>query len=128
MQAFFGVTFILLSQAGTSVYGAYEVLVSMGIISYFIPYLFVFAALIRFQREPASAEVIRIPGGKPVATALGILGFTTTLVTIIFSVMPAADEPHKFLAVAKIIGLTFALLALGVVAFLWGKTNKQNGA
>src|ERR1700751_990974 len=127
-QAFCGVIFILLSQAGTSVYGAYEVLVSMGIISYFIPYLFVFAALIRFQREPASAEAIRIPGGKPVATALGILGFTTTLVTIIFSVMPAADEPHKFLAVAKIIGLTFALLALGVVAFLWGKTNKQNGA
>ena len=72
VQAFCGVVFILLSQAGTSVYGAYEVLVSMGIISYFIPYLFVFAALIRFQREAASPEVIRIPGGKPVAIALGV--------------------------------------------------------
>src|ERR1700727_804947 len=125
VQASCGVVFILLSQAGTSVYGAYEVLVSMGIISYFVPYLFVFAALIRFQSEPASPEVIRIPGGKPVAIALGTLGFTTTLVTIIFSIIPAADEPHKLLADAKIVGLTFALLGLGVVAFLLGKSRSR---
>ena len=127
VQAFCGVIFILLSQAGTSVYGAYEVLVSMGIISYFVPYLFVFAALIRFQSEPASPGVIRIPGGKPVAIALGALGFTTTLITIIFSAMPAADEPHKFLAVVKIVGLMFALLGLGVAAFFLGKSrNRMN--
>jgi amino acid transporter len=98
----------------------------MGIISYFIPYLFVFAALIRFQREPASPEVIRIPGGKPVAIALGTLGFTTTLVTIIFSVVPAAEEPHNFLAVGKIVGMTFALLGVGVVAFIWGKSRNRS--
>ena len=125
VQAVCGAVFIVLSQAGTSVYGAYEVLVSMGIISYFIPYLFVFAALIRFQCEAAGAEVIRVPGGRPVATALGLLGFTTTLVTIVFSVIPAADEPHKLLAVAKIIGLTFVLLGLGVLAFLWGKSHNR---
>ena len=125
VQAFCGVVFIVLSQAGTSVYGAYEVLVSMGIISYFIPYLFVFAALIRFQREPAPPGVIRIPGGRPVATALGVLGFTTTLITIVFSVLPAADEPHKFLAVAKILGLTFVLLAVGVIAYVWGKSHNR---
>lgn len=128
VQAFCGVIFIVMGQAGTSVYGAYEVLVSMGIVSYFIPYLFVFAALIRFQREPAGPEVIRIPGGRPVATALGVLGFTTTLVTIIFSVIPDAGEPHKLLAVAKIIGLTFVLLVLGVVAFIWGKSHNQETA
>jgi amino acid transporter len=125
VQAFCGVVFIVLSQAGTSVYGAYEVLVSMGIISYFIPYLFVFASLIRFQREPAAPGVIRIPGGRPVATALGALGFTTTLITIVFSVLPAADEPHKFLAVAKILGLTFVLLAVGVIAYVWGKSHNR---
>jgi amino acid transporter len=125
VQGFCGATFIALSQAGTSVYGAYEVLVSMGIISYFIPYLFVFAALIRFQREPAGPEVIRVPGGRPVAIVLGVLGFTATLVTIVFSVMPAADEPHKLLAVGKIVGLTLVLLGLGVVAFLWGKSHNR---
>src|ERR1700756_394761 len=122
-QAICGVIFIILSQAGTSVYGAYEVLVSMGIITYFIPYLFVFASLVRLQREPAAPETMRIPGGRPAALALGTLGFTTTLVTIVFSVIPDADEPHKLLAVAKIVGLTALLLAVGVLLFALGKSR-----
>jgi glutamate:GABA antiporter len=128
VQALCVVVFILLGQPGTSVYDAYEVLVSMGIISYFIPYLFVFAALIRLQREPAASGLIRVPGGKPVATILGVLGFTTTLITIAFSVMPAADEPHKVFAVVKIVGLSALLVALGVVTFLWEKSRPVNEA
>src|SRR5580700_6715676 len=125
VQALCGVIFIVLGQAGTSVYGAYEVLVSMGIISYFIPYLFVFASLLRLQREPAGPEVMRIPGGQPAAFALGVLGFTTTLVTIAFSAIPADDEPHKVLAVVKIVGLTALLLGIGVIAFAWGKSHAE---
>jgi len=123
LQAACGVIFIVLGQAGTSVYGAYEVLVSMGIITYFIPYLFVFGSLIRLQREPVGPEVMRIPGGRPAAFALGVLGFTTTLATIAFSVIPADDEPRKVLAVVKIVGLTALLLAIGVIAFAWGKSH-----
>src|SRR5579863_10193076 len=123
VQAACGVVFIFLGQAGTSVYGAYEVLVSMGIISYFIPYLFVFASLIRLQGEPSGPDVMRIPGGSPVAKIVGGLGFTTTLITIAFSVLPAEDDPHKILAVTKIVGLTILLLAMGVFAFIWGKSQ-----
>jgi glutamate:GABA antiporter len=123
VQAACGVIFIVLGQAGTSVYGAYEVLVSMGIITYFIPYLFVFASLIRLQREPPGPEVMHIPGGRPAALAVGVLGFTTTLVTIAFSVIPADDEPHKVFAIVKIVGLTALLLAVGVFAFAWGKSH-----
>jgi len=125
VQAACGAIFIVLGQAGTSVYGAYQVLVSMGIIAYFIPYLFVFAALIRFQREPAPAGTIRVPGGRPAAIFLGVLGFATTLVTIAFSLVPAAEEPHKVVAVVKVVGLTALLLALGVVTFIWGKSRAQ---
>jgi amino acid transporter len=125
VQAICGAIFIVMSQAGTSVYGAYEVLVSMGIITYFIPYLFVFASLIRLQSEPVAPETMRIPGGRPVATALAALGFATTLVTIVFSVIPAADEPHKFLAVAKIVGLTGVLLAAGMLLFAFGKSRAR---
>ena len=125
MQAGLSVLFIFLSQAGTSVGGAYNVMVSMCIISNFIPYLFTFASLIRLQRVPAGPEVRRIPGGKPVATALGAVGFTTTLLGIIASVVPAADEPHKIIAVIKILGLTAALLAAGQVLFMIGKTRRR---
>ena len=54
---------MFLGQAGTSVRGAYDALVSMGIIAYFIPFLFMFAAMIVLQREPAGPDVIRVPGG-----------------------------------------------------------------
>src|SRR5580704_16427334 len=47
VQAAIALLFVFLGQAGTSVHGAYDALVSMGIIAYFIPFLFMFAALIK---------------------------------------------------------------------------------
>ena len=123
VQASVGVIFIFISQAGTSVYGTYEILVSMGIITYFIPYLFVFASLIRLQREPVTSSVIRIPGRKPAAIVLGTLGFITTLFTVVCSVIPTEDEPHKIVAVVKIVGLTGLLLVAGALLFKWGKSH-----
>jgi hypothetical protein len=81
--------------------------------------------LIRFQREPAGPGVIRVPGGRPVAIFLGVVGFTTTLITIAFSLVPAEDEPHKLFAVAKIVVLTALLLAMGSFVFRWGKRRAE---
>jgi amino acid transporter len=113
VQAGLGAVFVFLGQAGTNVKGAYDVLVSMGIITSFIPFVFVFLALIRLQREPVTADVIRVPGGPRVATLLGCIGLATTLCAIGLAMMPAADEPNKPLAVVKIIGLTGLLLSIG---------------
>ncbi len=113
-----GMLVALLGQAGTSVRGAYDVLVSMAIIAYFLPYLFLFAAMIKLQGEPVGAEVRSVPGGKPVAIALGLIGFVSTTVTIVLSSFPAADETNKVLAVVKVIGGTAVLVGLGVAVFL----------
>jgi amino acid transporter len=120
-QAILSAIFIFLGQAGTSVRGAYDVLLSMTIIVYFVPYVMVFAALIKLQREPAGPEVIHIPGGKPVAFVVGTVGIVTSVLTIIFSAFPTADEPHKGLALLKEIGLVGLLLAIGVLIFVFGK-------
>ena len=45
---------MLLGQAGTTVKNAYDVLVSMSVIAYFIPYLLMFAALVKLDRRPAA--------------------------------------------------------------------------
>jgi glutamate:GABA antiporter len=120
-QTVAGVIFVFLGQAGTSVKGAYDVLVSMGVITYFIPYLYVFAAMYRLQREPAGAEVIRVPGGKPVAQLISVVGFATTTLTIVLSLLPPPDEPNKPLAVLKIVGLTGLLILIGVGIYWAGK-------
>jgi amino acid transporter len=121
VQAAVAAAICWLGQAGTSVKGAYEVLVSMGIISYFIPYLFLFAALIKLQGEPAGPEVVRIPGGRPVAVLVAVLGMLTTSASIVFACIPAADEPHKALAVTKTVGLSLLLMALGTAVYLAGR-------
>jgi glutamate:GABA antiporter len=127
-QFVLGAVFIFLGQAGTSVKGAYDVLVSMGVIVYFIPYLYLFAAMIKLQREPAGPEVIRVPGGSTVAKLVAALGFVTTALTIIFSLIPQPDEPNKPLALFKIVGGTAALLLVGVWLYAAGKRRASKTA
>jgi amino acid transporter len=121
-----GMLFAFLGQAATTVKGAYDVLVSMSIITYFIPYLFLFAAMIRVQKKPAGPDVVRVPGGRRVAILLAILGLMTTSITICLSVLPSDDEPNKPLSIIKVVGMTIVLLAAGVVVYALGKRRKAH--
>jgi len=116
-----GVVFIFLGQAGTSVKGAYDVLVSMGVITYFIPYLYLFGAMIKLQREPAGPDVIRVPGGSWMAKLVATVGLLTTTLTIFLSLIPQPDELNKPLAVFKVVGGCGALLLVGVWVYGAGK-------
>ena len=127
VQAGIAALFIFLGQAGTSVRGAYDALVSMGIIAYFIPFLFMFAAMIVLQREPAGPDVMRVPGGKPVAVALAALGFVVTAVSIVLACIPPDEEPNKSLAVAKVVGSSLVLVGIGAVVYLLGRRRAQAG-
>lgn len=124
VQAAISVVFVILGQAGTSVRGAYDVLVSMSIITNFVPFLFMFAAFIKVQSEPAGADVIVVPGGKRVAALFGALGFLTTAIAIVLACIPAEDEPNKELAVLKIVGLSAALIGIGAIVYLIGRRRK----
>lgn len=121
VQAAIAGLFVFLGQAGTSVRGAYEALVSMAIIAYFIPFLFLFAAMIRLQREPAGLEVMRVPGGRSVAVALAALGFLTTAVSIVLACVPAHEEPNKTLAVVKVVGSSLVLVGIGAAVYFAGR-------
>ena len=121
VQAAFAALFVVLDQAGTSVRGAYDALVSMGIIGQFIPYLFMFGAMAVLQREPAGPGVIRPPGGAPVARALAAVGVLVSVAAIVLACVPADDDPHKTLAVIKIVGASVALLAIGAAVYFMGK-------
>ena len=127
-QFFLGALFIFLGQAGTSVKGAYDVLVSMGVIVNFIPFLYLFAAMIKLQRDPAGPDVIRVPGGSTVAKLVAALGLVTTAATIVFCLIPQPDEPNKPLALLKIVGGTGALVLVGVGIYVAGKRRARQSA
>jgi amino acid transporter len=113
-----------LGQAGTSVRGAYDVMVSMTIITTFLPFLPLFAAMARVQSRPVGAEVMRVPGGRPVAAILAVVGFVSTAGTIVLSAIPADEEPNKPLALAKVLVSTLVLVGAGVVVF-WIAQRKR---
>jgi amino acid transporter len=120
-----GMLCALLSQAGSTVEGAYDLLVSMSIITYFIPFVFLFLSMIKIQREPAPPEVIRLPGGKPVAIFIASVGLVTTILAILLSVVPSSDDPHKALSVAKILGSTALLVGAGAAVSWSAKWRKK---
>ena len=126
VQAALAGIFIFLGQAGTSVRGAYDFLVGMGVISYFLPFLYMFASVIRLQREPAGPDVMRIPGGRPIAILLAILGLLTTITSSVLACIPPAEEPNKFLAVVKLLGSSALMVAVGAVIYWVGKSKKKN--
>src|SRR5262249_19095747 len=125
LQGICGVVFNFLGQAGTTVKGAYDVLVTIGIITYFLPYLFLFAAMFRLQREPAGPDVIRVPGGKLMAKILASVGFTTASLTIGLSFIPSRDEGNPLLAATKVVAGSVVLIATGSVLYLLGKRRSQ---
>jgi amino acid transporter len=111
VQGAIALVFVLLGQAGTSVKGAYDVLVSMSVIAYFIPYLLMFAALVKLDRRPAAAF-------------WGGLGFLTTSISIVLAAIPADDDPDKSLAVIKTIGLTAIMIGIGAGLY-WRARHRQ---
>jgi amino acid transporter len=119
--------FIVLGQAGDTVKTAYDLLVGMGVITYFLPYLVMFAALIRLQREPAGPEVWRVPGGSAMAVAMGLLGFSTTAISIVLACLPPTDARDPTLAVLKVVGSSLALVVLGVWLYVRGKARRSAG-
>jgi glutamate:GABA antiporter len=123
-----GILFALLSQAGTSVKGAYDTLVSMTVITYFIPYLFLFAAMIRLQSRPSPHDAIRLPGGKRFAIPLACMGFFSTTAAILLSMVPAEDERNPAAALFKIVAMTLVLLLAGYAVYRRGERSKTRAA
>ena len=128
VQAIIAGGIAVLGQAGTTVRNAYDILVSLGVISFFIPYAIMYAAMIRSQWMPAGPEVKRVPGGHWVGALLGAMGLSTVLVSIYLSCLPPAGDPDPRLAVLKIVGSSLTLVAIGVALWFAGRLRRTPAA
>ncbi len=125
VQALIAGGIAVLGQAGTSVRNAYTILVNLGVISFFIPYALMYAAMIRSQWLPAGPEVKRVPGGRGVGVLLGALGLATVLISIVLSCLPPADDPNPRLAVIKVVGSSLMMVAIGAGLYFVGRYRRR---
>ena len=122
-----GIVTAVLGQAGTSVRGAYDVLVSITVVTTFLPFLLLFASLIRLIHRGAITQ-LPLPGGPVAAIALAVLGFASTALTIVLSTIPSPDEVNKPLAVAKVLLSTVAVVLTGIGVFAVGRRRRTLAA
>jgi amino acid transporter len=127
-QATIAAGFIVLGQGGTTVKGAYDVLVSMTVIGVLLPFLYLFASAIKLTREPETVKAIRIPGGPRTVVCAAVIGMATTAVSLVLALFPADDDPNKVLAVVKVVGLSGLVLGCGVAAYVAGSRRKSVAA
>jgi glutamate:GABA antiporter len=131
VQAVVSGAILLLSQISETTRGAYQGLVDVAIILYFIPFLYMYAAAIKLAGRKDRLEnphAVLIPGGKPGVWLASGIAFAVTLLSIIVSVLPPGDTANRGLFLIKVVGSTLGALALGLTLYYRGVQAKKREA
>lgn len=115
---------IVAGQAGTSVRGAYNLLVAMSVIFTFIPLMLMFASAVRLAGAPDPAPGALVT--PRVLRLLGALGFMVILAGLLLALVPADDEPKPVFAVVKLLVLTAILLGAGTALYLRARMKRTS--
>jgi glutamate:GABA antiporter len=129
VQAIVSGAILLGSQISETTRGAYQFLIDAAIILYFIPFLYMFAAVIKLARRRDRAEnphAVLVPGGSAGVWICGGLGFAVVLLGILVSLVPPGDSSNKLGFEVKLVGGTVASVLLGLVLYWRGARAKQS--
>ncbi|MGA9594044.1 MAG: APC family permease [Candidatus Acidiferrales bacterium] len=127
VQALISVAILLVIQVNETANGAYQILVDAGTILYFVPFLYMYAAVIRLayrKDREGDANAVLIPGGKFGVWCMGLLGFSVVLAGIALSLIPPAEAANKWIFEAKLIGGTTLAVLLGLSLYARGARAK----
>jgi amino acid transporter len=111
---------ILTASLGATIQEAYILLLDLSIILYFIPFLYMFAALPILRRRAGGSDegVTLVPFGNAGPWLFGGLGFAATMLSVVLAFIPPAGTSNPGLFVAKVVASTLLFLAVGL-GFYW---------
>jgi amino acid transporter len=122
---------LLLSQINQTTRGAYQILIDAAIILYFIPFLYMFAGVIKLayrKDRAANGHAVLVPGGIPGVWLMGGLGFVVVLAGLFVSLIPPGDAANKFSFEMELIVGTVASILLGLILYWRGAREKKASA
>jgi len=116
--------FLSFASAEAGLANAYDVMVNLTILVYFVPYLYLFLAFVRLRGTtptPAAGE-IRVPGGRAGLWLVGGSGLAATAISIALTFVPPPDT-------AGVVGYEASLILqagaiLGVGGLLYRRSRK----
>ena len=128
VQASISGAILLVSQVNETTRGAYQFLIDAAIILYFIPFLYMFDAVIKLSRRKDRNEnphAVLVPGGIAGVWICGGLGFIVVLVGIFVSLVPPGDSSDKLGFEMKLVAGTVVSVLIGLVLYWRGARAKQ---
>jgi amino acid transporter len=128
VQAIISAVLLVLSQVNETVKGGYQMLVDATIVVYFIPFLYMYAAVIKlsYRRDRArKAGAVLIPGGRAGVWIAGVLGFAVTALSIVLALVPTEDVKSPLIFEIKVLGGTSLAIIVGLVLYYRGARQKQ---
>ncbi len=123
LQAVIVAVLVILGQSGTSVRGAYNVLVQMMVVGSLLPFVPLCGAVLPLARAPGADGRVLTAGRRRAVVALGALGVLTTGASIVLAFVQPPEEPNPWLAIFKIALLTAVLLLGGSAIYRAGSAR-----
>ena len=128
VQAALSGTILVLSQIQQkSILVGYQLVVSAAIILYFIPFLYMFAAVIRLSTRKDRKEnphAVLVPGGAAGVWICGALGFLVVLIGIVLSFFPPGGTSVATFEL-QLVGGTAASILIGLFLYWRGARSKK---
>ncbi len=122
---FLASVFVSLGGGRTSVQEAYDIMVNLTILVYFVPYLYLFAAWISLRRRegaaPADRTVINISDGMTGVVLIAGCGFLATAIAIALVFVPPPDTQNVLNYEANLAGQALLLFIIGFAFYAFAR-------
>ena len=125
IQAGISALILILTQYVTALQNGYRFLVDMAVILYFIPFLYMYAAVIKLSGRSdrtTNTQAVLIPGGRLGVWIAGMLGFIVTLGSMFLAAIPpdtAKTFRSKVLFDVNVVVCTVGFIGIGLLLFLF---------
>jgi len=128
VQALISAAILLGSQINETTQGAYQKLIDAGIILYFVPFLYMFAAVIKLagrKDRTENAHAVLVPGGTLGVWICGGLGFVVVLGGILLALVPPGNTENKAGFFVTLVAGTAGSILIGLLLYWRGARAKH---
>jgi amino acid transporter len=111
--------FFAMAGARPTIQDAYDVLVNLTILIYFVPYVYLFLSLPRLRRlagDPVPGE-LRIPGGSTGLWLVALTGLTATIISLALVFVPPPGTTSILNYEGSLLIQALAVVGIGFILF-----------
>jgi glutamate:GABA antiporter len=123
---FLASVFVAVAGRTTSIQEAYDILVNVTILIYFVPYLYLFVAVIQLRREAGdrSPDEVRIPGGAGGLWIIALTGFAATAIALALTFVPPPGS-NTLTYEVNLLAQAGIMLGIGLGLYWASRRNAQ---